>query len=406
MFCSSIRINLQRCFGWRLNLVQPTPRESDLLDTAEIKDSTLRSYVVWRRSQMICAILPLLLSMLLSAIKITPDPNLNSFGNLVNNLPFIGNLFILISLIGAIGFPGKCRVWTNWRLSKRIIRFGFIVSFILPIIPAFIPLQLLTNMNARGNESVLMDLAMKESLLETIQKCMVGTSCSYETNEMFNYVVFKLEWACRNFVKYLPALNSFPASLSRGSLSIKGLLPKSSLSSWMLAVAAPFQSLIILASAMLIIQSYSSATLLIGVFLLATGPLLHVFRRGLYVKAPDEQVNKAIDCNQCVCLWFRLLGVALIVTTALMQKDLMSMINVDGISVIRIVLETWGRTLGSAVVFSDILLRMTVTNWSVEKSLRTVDIDAFYQSIERSIWKKIELEDGAEWGTSIPGESA
>ena len=36
--------------------------------------------------------------------------------------------------------------------------------------------------------------------------------------------------------------------------------------------------------------------------------------------------------------------------------------------------------------------------------MRTESLDDYYESIEKAIWKKIELEDNAEWGKPIDGE--
>ncbi len=155
------------------------------------------------------------------------------------------------------------------------------------------------------------------------------------------------------------------------------------------------------------IQFYASILLMVSVLLLSFGPWLHVFQRGLYTKAPDEQVDKAIDCNQLLssCLeWIGWILVLIAVINEYMKIDQRDRIA-DVFCVIRIALESWGCILGSMVVFTDLLLCMTVTNWNTEKSLRTWAMDAFYESIQQGIWKKYELEPDAEWGPMIDGEN-
>jgi hypothetical protein len=403
MICAKLWTHLQRCFMWRLILVEPTSHELKHLGEAEIHDPTLRSYVVWRRSQLLCAMLPLTSSMItyfydhIRNLGDVINPNLNGWGNFVTNLPSIANIIILVAVVGAIGIPlGKFRVWPNWRLSSRIIRFGFIISFILPMIPAFVPLKFLVNYPLPPDSEI------DFSFLDSAQfNSEVTTLTESEKVEMARQA---LVWriGLSNFIKFLPALISFPASLFGAALRIKGLLPKSSLSSWILTVAGPFLSLVILTAAILLIQFSGSFLLTIGVVFLSTGPWLNVFRRGLYVKAPDEETDKLIDCNQKISLVFKLAGWILVICWAVTLSPKFDAWKF--LKSVKLVLEAWGRILGSTVVFTDLLLRMTVTNWSAEKSLRTKDLDDYYESIEKAIWKKIELEDNAEWGKPIDGE--
>lgn len=322
------------------------------------------------------------------------NPKLNGVGNFVTNLSSIANIIILIAVIGAIGIPfGKFRVWSDWRLSSKIIRYGFIVSFVLPIIPAFVPLKYFAVAPPpQGSGMSVLDFA----------QLGISTTSLAESEEGLEWKLLQLEIYLSNFIKFLPALFSFPASLFGASLRIKGLLPKSSLSSWILTVAGPFLSLVILAAAMLIMQFYGDILLTLGVIFLSTGPWLNVFRRKLYVTAPDDHTDKQIDFTQLVSLIFKLLGWAFIIMWAIinyLKDDVLELFKF-----FKLILEAWGRVLGSTVVFTDMLLRMTVTNWSVEKSLRTESIDDFYESIERGIWKRIELEGDAVWGRKIDGE--
>ena len=400
--------HLQRCFMWRLILVEPTSFELKHLGEAEIHDPTLRSYVVWRRSQLLCAILPLVSSIItyfydhIRNPGNVINPNLNGWGNFVTNLSSIANIIILVAVVGAIGIPlGKFRVWSDWRLSSKIIRYGFIISFILPMIPAFVPLKFLAKdpppPDSEIDFSVLDPAQFNSEVFSLIEPEVVETA-----SQTLVWRRLQLEIGLSNFIKFLPALISFPASLSGAALRIKGLLPKSSLSSWILTVAGPFLSLVILTAAMLIIQFSGSFLLTFGVVFLSTGPWLNVFRRGLYVKAPDEETDKLIDCNQKISLVFKLAGWLLVICWAATISPKFDVRKF--LKFVKLILEGWGRVLGSTVVFTDLLLRMTVTNWSVEKSLRTESLDDYYESIEKAIWKKIELEDDAEWGKPIDGE--
>ena len=73
---------------------------------------------------------------------------------------------------------------------------------------------------------------------------------------------------------------------------------------------------------------------------------------------------------------------------------------------VKLILEAWGRVLGSTVLFADVLLRMTITNWREEMALRSDTMDGKYRSMERTIWKNIELEPGVVWDDTKPGEAS
>jgi hypothetical protein len=272
---------------------------------------------------MLCSILPLISSIITFFIDLNGEdiinPELNGWGNFLINLSSIANIVIFVAVVLATGIPyGKCRVWSNWRLSSRILRYGFVISFILPMIPAFVPLKYYAKYPPPpGSDIDFSDLEIGELnstlLMELAQ---ANTDLSMESGEgaianprdTLQWFLLQWEIGLSNFIKFLPALLSFPASLFGASLRIKGLLPYTSLSSWMLTVAGPFLSLVILAAAMLIIQFYGNGVLTWGVLFLAVGPWLNVFRRGLYVKAPDEETNKQIDYNQKISLVFKVLG--------------------------------------------------------------------------------------------------
>jgi hypothetical protein len=101
---------------------------------------------------------------------------------------------------------------------------------ILPIIPAFIPLKF------HSREPPLSDLDIDLSVLDPAQFSSIVTllmdSEEDEVDKVAKGKSLQLKIGLFNFIKFLPALISFPASLFCASLRIKGLLPKSSLSNF------------------------------------------------------------------------------------------------------------------------------------------------------------------------------
>jgi hypothetical protein len=418
--------HLRRCFGWRLLKTEPTPYELNMFDKAQVQDPTLRTYLAWRRSQMMFSV-PVLLSSAFTGLSAAlgydeegeDKEYLDDRGNFIYKLPNIANFILLVAVMGAIGFPkGRLRVWPKWRLSSKILRVGFIISFILPIIPALIPLEFISksssSSSSSSSEEIINDAFPGADVIEFI------SNSSSNSNEIMNDALSDADAindmaqqrtamqttvtvGIQNFISALPVLVSFPSSLLAGSLRIRGLLPDSTLSSWILVTTAPFLSIVMMAVSILIIQFGGDVALMIGVFLRCFYPWMYVFRRGLYVKAASEEREKKVDCNQHFMSVINLVSISLIVKW-LFTQDLIK--SGEAINYAKLLLEIWGRYLATTVVFTDVLLRMTVTNWRVEKSIR--NLDAEYESIERGIRSKKKLrEDDAsnEMSATVEGLS-
>jgi len=364
--------HLRRCFGWRLSLTQPTSHETNIFDIASISSPALRSYLAWRRSQLLCSVPVLMLAAATGLSRVNRIDNRSDKGNFVLNLPNVANCVLLFAVIGAIGIPkGKLRMWTKWRMSSKIIRIGFMIAFILPIIPAIIPLRFTFKDDISAVLDIPNNITPNPDLISQAQQQNAKKIVAVGVN---------------NFVSTLPVLISFPSSLIGGSLRIRGLLPDSTLSSWILSTTAPFLSIITLAAASLIIQFFGDATLMCGVLFKCFSPWLYVIRRGLYVKSATEEREKKADTNGKIILITNLVGLGLITTWVYTQDSLMSE---KTFVYARFILEAWGRILSSTVVFSDILLRMTMSNWRIEKSICTYDL---YESIEMDVRSKKSLE--------------
>jgi hypothetical protein len=216
-----------------------------------------------------------------------------------------------------------------------------------------------------------------------------------------------------------PVLVTLPSGLVNAAHKIRGLLPEALLSSWILIISAPFYSVIFLMALILLIQVSGNKFLLIGALLLFCAPWIYVFRRRLYIHAPTEETEQKLGRTQmAIGLIIKLGYVFLLIWVFTGQlpwpkineetgetedeNQNVSEVFVTAGRLFNFILSFFGRKLATTLVFSDVLFRMTVTNWRQDKSRRAEDngehIDTLFQSIESSIRRAGASKDDEEYG--------
>lgn len=182
---------------------------------------------------------------------------------------------------------------------------------------------------------------------------------------------------------------------------------RSSLSSWILVISAPFYSLLILMSLVVVIQLAGDAVLVIGASLLTLSPWTYVVFRQLYVSSLSENEEKKLDRVQRGAGLSNLAAYILVFVWALLT-DVIRDFGITYWSVITLVLRGFGNGLVSSIVFCDAFFRMTVTNWKTDKAKRIQDeggdIDRMFGAIEGSICKSSSILRAAS--SSIIGSSS
>lgn len=122
-----------------------------------------------------------------------------------------------------------------------------------------------------------------------------------------------------------------------------------------------------------------------------------MIRRKVYVGVPTEEREKQLDRTQFVIgLLVRVGGVFFLIwafTGDLFGINLLGSRNQESVmnywALVRVLFEAFGRNLATTVLFADVLLRMTVTNWRQDQDRRETDngkmIDDMFGAIEQSI---------------------
>ena len=363
--CTRILTHLKRVINWRIVMLAPIPKESQLLDQNDVSNATFRSYLVWRRSMFLVAGPAIFLSAILAWVNFfqtyaSDSQVLNGFGDFIYLLPPFASSVLCIVILVVL-----CR-WTQWRQTARIYKVGWAFSFILPFLPAMFPITFILN-------------------------------AEYKTEEyMVDVAIVKFSLAITYAMQLFPILITFPGGLARASLKIRGLLPESTLSSWILVITAPFQSVVFLMALVLLIQLAGNISLFVGTTFLFCAPWIYVLRRHLYVGVPTERREKLLDRTQFVIGLLVTLGGICFLIWAFTG-------NIGGVkilgtgsqgalctygSLVQLIFEVVGRNLTTTVLFADVLLRMTATNWRQNRERRDADggkIDQLFRDMECSI---------------------
>ena len=236
-----LRVSHFRAFRGQIAACQPTPKECEALDEAGITNARARSYLVWRRSCLVLASPFVSTSMILGLVGLKDltgesSESFNALGNLMLFLTGIDTLFM------SAGMSFAMHLWARPVVSMRSLRFGWLASFVLPLIPALFPIEML----------------FKQDFLEQLEE-------EYG-KEAYNSAIFatKLTLALAYAIQLLPVVITFPGGAVRGALKILGLLPQSTLPGWILVVAAPFYSLLVCVALVIVIQVAGNGTLFFG----------------------------------------------------------------------------------------------------------------------------------------------
>jgi hypothetical protein len=163
------------------------------------------------------------------------------------------------------------------------------------------------------------------------------------------------------------------------------------LSSWILVISAPFYSLLILISLVMLLKLAGNYFLIFGVLVLTLNPWIYVVFRRLYVSggALSDEDEKRLDLVQKSAGISNLAGFILVFIWAYKSGMIEYYGTVTPRGLVRFVVVTFGNGLITSIVFCDAFLHMTVTNWKTESKIREGDsgsmIDELFQTIEGSI---------------------
>ena len=236
----TVLTHLQRARQWRIPDCKATEPEKARLGKHEITNDTVHSYYVWRRSTLLAASPIVFISMILGFVNLNgrfEDSALNAWGKFLLFLQGTDSMFLFFPIAYAIAS------WHKLGGSILAVRIGWLLSFIMPLLPALFPLE----------------MVIKKSILDPLDDATLA--------------IYKLQIALSYAITLLPVIITFPGGAVRASLRIRWLLPNSSLAGWILVISAPFYSIVVCIALVVIMQVAGNSLLFLGTLVIVLAPV-------------------------------------------------------------------------------------------------------------------------------------
>ena len=383
----TIGTHITRNFTCQISLARPTKTEEILLNEKNVKLDALRSYYVWRRSSLLLAMPLIFAGMIFGFIDLfqqwrSSDTKAarNGFGKLLILIQNIDSTVLFIGVVAGFVF------WNQFTTSLRIVRITFLLSFVMPLIPALFPLEMTLN---------------------TETKAVFSNDKVSEADLFFTKLLISLSY----MLTLLPVIISFPGGALRAALRIRWLLPESMLSGWILVVSAPFYSILLCITLIVVLQVAGNFVLFLGTLLVVAAPWIYVIRGRFYVHLWTEEKKQQALLTQRIVGILTLVGYVFIISFAFTgdvsgvgfvgdQNSSDPIYLLSYVQAFRILVETLGRLFVTTLMFCDVILRMNLENWQdfeTSKLKDEVDImERYHAFMEAFHEEKDTIKDGKQ----------
>lgn len=244
-----IKFHVHRAFCWDLRTLSVLPNDQTQLVQHGVTDPTLQRYLCWRRSVLIISCAPVILLSLVGTIDLVGGDNSDFSG--------IGRLWLALNVLLLFAMPiaviASLLQWSRLKQSRQLIGWGWIISFLGPILLCLLPGTWLIRLEA------------------------VTAQDRHAAEELTRYGFATLVFVSLSL--YLPVfMISIAFGVQRACLRLKTLLPESTLPGLLLAIFSPGISLVLLPFFVFGAQIAIHPFLLIGMVLVMGAPLVYLVR--------------------------------------------------------------------------------------------------------------------------------
>jgi len=409
---------LRRAFASNPRAIAVSPGEARKLDAAGIRNPILRSYLVWRRSLMIFALVATVLSTTLSTYRELTEgderPDLiqtitravpegtdlsvpqngtefeeqddaaeieteepatvdaaedaepqTSFGQFADLVQLTAMYALQAAALAVVVF------WKRFQLAFRIMTAAFVFSFMAPLVIALCPWSWWGYVETTYSPQ---DQPF-EYLRSTAEGLLEGASY---------------------LVTLLPTVLSLIPAVQRACVRIKMLLPAAMLPGWFLVVASPFYALFLLVVFVAVNQVGSSLLFMAGMLLFLSAPLMYTVRSSSFTRPLTSDSDYASIRNVQRVVGGLTVAAGGLLLTFLGTQDVMGvrLLGLDPnaalivpLDLIGFVLEFVSRSMFVTALGADLFLRMNLAAWQNTRDFygtpEAANYDAVMGELER-----------------------
>jgi hypothetical protein len=400
-------LHLRRALGWNLGKVMPTPKELAALTAAGVTDPAVQRYAAWRRSLLLLAtaVTGLVFVLLLWDVVEDGVDELTAFG--------VGMEVVVTAAYAALPvacFVGATR-WVRPGSGAAVLRLAWAATFLLPFVSALLPSGLLFDLQG-------FDVPPPTGV--------GGSPASAESIEQWEKVEALRELAVTfvlgggAYLLLLPAVLSLVPGAMNGCLRVKSALPAAQLPGWILVCASPVFLLVWLVLLVIANHAAQSPLLVVGVLLWAGSPVAYALRGPVFVRsqmtdadaATIARVKRAAGLTGLAgvvllgvfALTSEVAGLTVLgfdedralgpqveeladdddevdledLTTAYARSD--SLVYALDVGSWRFLVDFFAKLLVAIAVFSDLVMRATLTAWRNNRALRDGPVAAGFDA--------------------------
>lgn len=363
-----IKFHVHRAFCWDLRTLSVLPNDQTQLVQHGVTDPTLQRYLCWRRSVLIISCAPVIL---LSIAKMMD--NMEGDNSIFSG---IGRLLLTLDVLFVFAMPiaviASLFQWARLKQGRQLIGWGWIISFLGPILLSLLPGNWLFRLEAATTQDRL--------VAEELTRYSIAT-----------LVFFTL-------ALYLPVfMISIAFGVQRACLRLKTLLPESTLPGLLLAIFSPVISLVLYPFFVFGAQIASHPFLIIGMVLVMGAPLIYLvrsewFTRPLMNEGDFAQAMRTQELSRTMLL----AGIALMLLYAWFKiwvfppewvesNEIFKKLNGKSVlglteegsffqpwdwTLIRsIVLEPYGRSLFTTILVADWIMKVNMRLWTYNRQV-------------------------------------
>jgi hypothetical protein len=326
------RFHIARAAAWNLRAVGVLADEERALLDRGVDDPAARNYLAYRRSVLLVVGWMATINALLFGAGVA-DQGLTDLGTTLEGVR--GLAFFVLPVTAFLA----ARSWTRHRRSRRIVTWGWTVTFLTPLLLELVPSE--WRIQAQEGQA----------------RALVGVL-----------------GAIKDFVVLMPAVLALVPGVLRACLRVKVLLPESIVPGWFLVGATPLYVFLFLVVFAVVNQVASDPFLVVGVLLVTSGPLLYLLNVGLLTRpiAPGADFQRLVQVQRriryvleagVVFLLIWLFGTGHLLGRRIIGLDEGSLARPWSPELLKFPLEFGSHSLYTMTLVADAIMAMNLSVW-------------------------------------------